>query len=247
VNKEINVFIDYHIFYILPHIYNKKMKSGIYKITNPKGEIYIGCSNDIELRKKQYQNLNLPNQKLIRESIMFYGWVNHKFEILEYTNDLINREKYYINLLNSFNKGLNGNKGGGGVSTHTEETKKLISEKSRINKGKRSNSHWKGKSKGKDFSKKLSLSLKGKPSHRKGKKLPKSHCDNISKSNKNIPKPSNNKSILQYDKEGNFIQEHISIEKAAQCVKGNPTAISNSLRKGGNSTSSSYIWRYKNE
>jgi group I intron endonuclease len=221
------------------------MNSGIYKITNPKGEVYIGCSNNLELRKKDYQCLRILNQKLILESIKYYGWENHSFEILEYTEDIINIEKYYIQKYDSFNNGLNSNRGGGGVEKHTEETKNLISKKGKLNKGKRINSHWKDKNKGEEFSEKLSISLKGKPSHRKGQKLPESHRKKISASLKGKPNPLNNKPILQYDLNGNFIQEHISIEYAAKYVGGNPTAINNALRKGGNATSASYIWRYK--
>jgi group I intron endonuclease len=222
------------------------MKSGVYKITNPKGKVYIGCSNNIEKRKKNYQNCNIPTQRLVLESIRYYGWSNHNFEILEYTNDLINREKYYIEKYNSYYEGLNCNTGGGGISTHNEETKKTISEKGKANKGKRINSHWKGKNKGEEYSKKLSMVLKNKSSHRKGKSLPQSHIENISKGKKGKSNPLNAKAILQYDINGNFIQEHPSIEIAAKSVGGNPTAISNCLKKGGNSTSCSYIWLYKN-
>ena len=31
-------------------------KSGIYKITNPKGEVYIGCSQNIHVRWMNYKN-----------------------------------------------------------------------------------------------------------------------------------------------------------------------------------------------
>ena len=90
-----------------------------------------------------------------------------------------------------------------------------------MNVGKRKNSHWKGKTRSEENKLKISQSKKGKPI------------------------PSNNKPVLQYDKQGNFIQEHPSIEEAARSVGGNPTAINNALRKGENATSVGYIWRYK--
>jgi group I intron endonuclease len=221
------------------------MKSGIYKITNPEGKTYIGCSKDIDNRIKQYKNINCPNQSLLLESLIYYGWKNHQVEIIEYTADLIEREKYWINHFQSHKLGLNNNTGGGGTQNHTEETKLKISSSSKLNKGKRIKSHWKGKSYTNEHKEKISLSKKEKPSHWKGKKRPSSFGENLRKKRKGVPLLKNRKPILQYDKEGNFIKEHNSIETAALYVNGNPSAINNALKKGGNATSSSYIWRYK--
>jgi group I intron endonuclease len=221
-------------------------KSGIYKITNPKGKVYIGCSKDLDKRENDYKLFRVKTQPLILESLYTYGWISHTFEILEYTINLRKREKYWIEKFNSFNKGLNNNRGGGGPETHTEETKKLISEKGKINKGNRENSHWKGKKYSEQHTANLSLSKKGKSSHWKGKIRSEENKLKISQSKKGKPIPANNKPILQFDKHLNFIREYPSIEEAAKTVKGNPTAINNSLRKGGESTSASYIWRYKN-
>ena len=80
---------------------------------------------------------------------------------------------------------------------------------------------------------------------RKGKRISEEHRLNISKGKKGLPNPKNAKPILQYDKNNNLIAEHPSIEQAAISVNGNPTAINNALKKGGEATSSSYIWKYK--
>ena len=53
------------------------MKSGIYKITNPKGKIYIGCTNNLEKRIKNYQNGKITTQPLMFESWSKYGWDSH--------------------------------------------------------------------------------------------------------------------------------------------------------------------------
>jgi group I intron endonuclease len=200
------------------------LKSGIYKITNPKGEVYIGCSINIHTRWLNYKNNNkTTKQPKLNKSFETYGFENHIFEIIENIDDLLSyREKYWIEFYNSYQNGLNSNSGGGGVDAHNENTKKLISEKGKLNVGKRKNSHW------------------------KGKKRSKENCLNISKSKKGIPNSLNAKPIIQYDMMGNKIDEHISIEMAAIKVNGNPTAISNALRKGGNASSSGYIWGYKN-
>lgn len=198
-------------------------KSGIYKITNPKGEVYIGCSQNIHVRWMNYKNSSkTAKQPKLNQSFEIYGFENHTFEVIEDIEILLaQREKYWIEFYNSYSEGLNSNPGGGGVEAHNENTRKLISEKGKLNVGKRKNSHWKGKTRSEENKLKISQSKKGKPI------------------------PSNNKPVLQYDKQGNFIQEHPSIEEAARSVGGNPTAINNALRKGENATSVGYIWRYK--
>jgi group I intron endonuclease len=222
-------------------------KSGIYKITNPNGKVYIGYSKDLGKRENDYKLFQIKTQPLILESLYIYGWVNHNFEILEYTNKLKEREKYWIKNFDSFNNGLNGNKGGGGPETHTDETRKLISEKGKLNKGKRVNSHWKGKPKPEYIveANKLNKGKRVYNSHWKGKTRSKETKYKMSQSQKGKPKPLNNKPVLQYTKQGEFIQEHPSIEEAAKKINGNPSAISNALKKGEKYSSCGFVWRYK--
>ena len=55
---------------------------GIYKITNPKGKIYIGQSWDIKKRKSNYSHANSKYRTKIFNSIRKYGWNAHRFEIV---------------------------------------------------------------------------------------------------------------------------------------------------------------------
>jgi group I intron endonuclease len=57
---------------------------GIYKITNPKGKIYIGQSINIENRFNQYKMMDKSciGPKLFN-SLFKYGYQNHIFEIIE--------------------------------------------------------------------------------------------------------------------------------------------------------------------
>lgn len=64
------------------------MSIGIYKITNPKGLIYIGQSINIERRFNEYKRLSCKNQTLLYRSLNKYGVENHIFEIIEECNDL---------------------------------------------------------------------------------------------------------------------------------------------------------------
>ena len=195
------------------------MQRGIYKITNPEGKVYIGRSKNISERFDRYKGYQTHNkQPKLFDSFDKFGFENHKFEIISDNPDL---EIEFIEKYDAYKSGLNSNKGGGGVEYHNNETRKLISIAGKKNKGKRV------------------------VSHRKGKTLPEEVKRKMSESKKGKPIPSNRKPILQYTKEGDFVAEYGSIEEAALVVKGNPTAISNTLKKGGESTSASYIWKYK--
>lgn len=83
---------------------------GIYKIINPKGKIYIGQSINIERRFRFYKNINCKAQNKLYNSLKYYGFEAHKFEIIiecfEFQlNDL---ERYYQDLYNvCSNSGLN--------------------------------------------------------------------------------------------------------------------------------------------
>lgn len=222
------------------------MNKGIYKIINPENKIYIGCTSNLSKRIKDYEKCLIKTQPLILESIIKYGWDNHKFEIIEYTNDLIKREKYWISFYNSYQNGLNSNNGGGGVKKHSLKTRKLISEKGLSNKGNRVKSHWKGKKKPKYIGEKISKTKKERKikSHWKGKKRGKEFGLKLSKSKKNKPNLLNRKVIYQLDKNNKVIKKWDSITEASIGLKCNPTGISNALIKGIKYTSAGYKWVY---
>jgi predicted GIY-YIG superfamily endonuclease len=87
----------------------KRKICGIYKITNPKGKIYIGSSVNINRRLDNYKYNQCPQQPKIYNSIKKYGWGQHVFEIIEecIKDELIIKEKYWINSYNSIKEGLN--------------------------------------------------------------------------------------------------------------------------------------------
>jgi len=82
---------------------------GIYKITNPKGKIYIGQSINIERRFKEYKQLQCTQSKKLYNSLQKYGWKQHIFEIVEEcsVNLLNEKEEYWIINFNSHIVGLN--------------------------------------------------------------------------------------------------------------------------------------------
>lgn len=140
---------------------------GIYKITNPKGKIYIGQSIDVDRRRRVYKTMKCDRQFKIYSSLKKYGWDNHKFEVIhecqeEELNDL---EVYYIDLYQSFNSefGLNLNSGGGN-RRHSEETKikirkALKGRKMSEEQKKKLSEAWKTRVVSKETRKKVSLAL----------------------------------------------------------------------------------------
>lgn len=195
------------------------IKTGIYKITSPSKNIYIGQSINVHARFNHYKNLHCKDQPRLYNSIKKHGWSKHKFEIIHQCSpdELNELEKYYVNLFQTFNSkhGMNLRDGGGQKGKMSEETKNRIRD-----------SH-KGKVFTEEHKRNIGMSRKGKPSSRKGVKCSKSTIEKMrmanlgkkyssevnakkgSKLEKNGAYGSGNK-ILQYDLSGNFIKEFIS-------------------------------------
>jgi group I intron endonuclease len=103
-------------------------KIGIYKITNPKGRIYIGQSVDLENRFYHYKIMNCKKQPRLYNSFLKYGVENHDFQILEECNlsYLSEKERYYQEKYNVLSKqGLNC------VLTSYENVRGRMSEESK--------------------------------------------------------------------------------------------------------------------
>lgn len=102
---------------------------GIYKITNKlSGKTYIGQSNNIERRLKEHKyKTDIP----VEIAIQKYGANNFIFEVLEECSIevLDEREKYYINLYNTYRgNGYNCNEGGGCSNYENNGRTKLTNE-----------------------------------------------------------------------------------------------------------------------
>lgn len=116
------------------------MKGGIYKITNPKGKVYIGKSVDVERRMGEYSRLSCEDQPLLYNSLLKYGFDSHIIDLLIMSDDddyLKTMEIYYIDLYKSnlsrhrkLNVGLNLTDGGDGSTgyKHSEESLAKMSE-----------------------------------------------------------------------------------------------------------------------
>lgn len=134
---------------------------GIYKITSPKGKLYIGQAIDIEKRFNQYRQINhCKSQKKLYNSLKKYGPNTHIFEILEECGieELNARERYWQDYFNVLEKGLNLK------LTSTTQNKTILSEetKKKISNSLKGNIPWnKGGQMPQDVKNKISGKLKG--------------------------------------------------------------------------------------
>lgn len=104
-----------------PLILGSKVITGIYKITNQvTDQCYIGQAIDMDKRWKDHCKCGLgidtPVNNKLYKSMNEYGLHNFSFELLEECekNDLDEKEKYYIDLYDSYNYGYNATRGNGG-------------------------------------------------------------------------------------------------------------------------------------
>ena len=91
---------------------------GIYKITNIcTNECYIGQSVDISSRFKQHAKCGLgidtPENNKLYKAMQEYGLWNFSWDLIEICSsaELNEKEKFYIELFNSYNYGYNSTKG----------------------------------------------------------------------------------------------------------------------------------------
>ena len=116
---------------------------GIYKITSPTKKVYIGQSLNIEFRFSTYKRLDCKRQPRLYASLNKYGVKKHKFEVILECEpyELNEKERYYQELYNTINKGLNCQfvKTNTEKYRHSEETKQKIRNsnlgKVSVNKG----------------------------------------------------------------------------------------------------------------
>jgi group I intron endonuclease len=227
---------------------------GIYKITNPNNNSYIGQSRDIEHRFYYYKTSNnwIKEQRKLYNSLQKYGIENHNFEIIEEcSEDIINeREIYWINYYNCVDKGLNLKYGGLG-GKHSEETKQNISKALM------------GKKQSKETIEKRSQSLKGlkRSDYTKqlmsesGKNKEITWGDKISEAKKKStyrhPKEImekiakyNSKPIEQYNSKGILLNTFPSAKDAMKQTGIKNDNISQNLR-GKSKSAGGFIWKYK--
>jgi group I intron endonuclease len=216
--------------------------SGIYKITNPKGRVYIGQAINIEKRKSSYRRGHSISQRRLYNSISTYGYDQHIFEVIEQCpiEELNTRERYwqeYYDVLSETGLNCKLTKIGDKSGVHSEETKKKQS-KANI-----------GKTISQDIRDRISKTLKGNIPWNKGATglYRQTEESNSKRSTSGKLASTVAKEVLQYDKEGQFIQEWSSARQVGiQLGKQSGSAITECCQ-GKRKTIYGFIFKYKTE
>lgn len=217
---------------------------GIYKITNQNNRIYIGQSIHIEKRFYRYSIIssNVQGQTKLYRSFLKYGIDNHKFEVLEICgcHELNEKERYYQELFDSVNNGLNC------YYTHSNDktgspSLETLKKMSIAQKG---NKNWLGKTHTQISKDKISKANKGRKhsdeiNASKGRKGRESNRKGIFSENHPL-----SKKILQYDKKGNLLNEFHCIMDIVREYGYSAGNIS-SCCTGRLKTYKSFIWQFK--
>lgn len=223
---------------------DRKILTGIYKITSPTNKIYIGQSVDIAIRYHKYRSLNCNCQIKLYASFSKYGFEKHIFEIIHLCSqeELNKLEKYYVDLYQSFNskQGMNLKDGGGSRGKLSEESRLKIISKLKGKIGNRKGAKHKQESK-------IKMSI----SHLKINKVPWNkgikNCFPIEvniRRNKNLQNNSNatRTPICQYSMENVLIEIFSSISYASRITNVLRTSIINNIMNRTKSAGG-YIWR----
>lgn len=209
------------------------MKTGIYRITNIVNyKVYIGSAAlDYKSRFRQHRHLLKHNKHFnnhLQSAYNKYGEENFEFDLIEACGiDIIyERENYYISLYDSTNIKLGYNKGLAIIGTlgykMTDESKKRMSVAK----------------KGTIMHINTKLALINANKNR-------TYAKGYTQSEETIKKcaDSHKKPILQYDLEGNFIQEFDSATTAAITLNSKSASQISACIRGERNKASGFMWR----
>ena len=239
----------------------------IYKITSPSGRVYVGKTVDFKKRRNKYKILDCKRQPLLFSSFKKYGFENHTIDLIDsfdgnndyadgkemfWVRSFMSHKRKWENSEYKYEKGLNATDGGSGVLGNnspkyslrgrplSEETKRKLSDswKKKYENGFKHPSL--GKKHSEERKKQIGLSKIGNKNCL-GKKWSDERKKNFSKTRKRHP-------ILQFDLNGNFIQEFESVRDAEKITKISRNVI-NGLLKGKTwrvDKRRKYTFEYKN-
>lgn len=203
----------------------------IYKITSPSGKIYIGQTNNLKRRQREYKYMKCKKQVKLYNSFQFHGYSNHVYSILFEgicNNAILDElEIEFISIFNSFKSGLNMSTGGAGRRGFK------MNENQRL--GLAAVRHRKAS----DITKQRMSDT------RTGVKRSKQTCENISKAKAGVPKSDAHKKSMSISRKGKSIRRrrcsrpdtgvvYDSIKELAEAMNINYSALRSRLRKTNN-------------
>ena len=245
-------------------IYNKvDSMAYIYKITSPSNRVYIGSTNNIGTRKRNYKSLSCKQQRKLYNSLLKYGWDNHSFEVIEEVlfEHMYIRERHWQEVYDVVSEGLNC------LLVDTLEKPRVVSKETRLlmskNSGARNKSRkWIDKinesnrgSKHTEESKlKMSMTKLGKKESKETRekkrqmRLGKKHSPETIKKIKEGQKGKKvfSKKLYQYSLEGEFIREWKNCKEASENLQVSISYLRDAARGVYNHKAHGFSWKYDN-
>ena len=221
----------------------------VYKHTSPSGKVYIGITCQ-ELRRRFMNGRGYKQCPRIANAIKKYGWDNFKHEILFEGLTKEEAEKKEIELIQKYKSndkrfGYNIDNGGNTSGTHSEATKRKISEgnKGRIvteetkakwrrtfmanGSGKGEKNYWYGKTIPESVRKKVSETNKGNQyfkGHHHTDEFKKRKSVQMHEKYKDGKHPRCTR-VIHYDEMGNIIKIYVSLTEVADELKHSKSTI----------------------
>lgn len=222
----------------------------VYRHTCPNGKIYIGITSQVDVRRRWQYGYGYHNNVLFYRAIKKYGWEEIKHEILFDGLSKEQAEQKEIDLIREYRAndprfGYNIENGGNCFGSHSEETKKKISEAQKGEKNHMFGKHgWAyGKKQTPEHREKNRIGHLGQPSYWKGKHLPESAKEKLRK-----PKTEEHKRKLSEAKSIPVIcvetGEYFKSGKEAGEAMGISRGSIAYAVKGQRHTAGGYHWRY---
>ena len=198
----------------------------IENIESNSNKVYIGKTKDSNKHNRRYTHKQTYGKQIL-------------FTIIDSINSLSRKEwkvieSYWIEQFKVWGFDVvNKNKGGGGSEFLTEETKHKLSI---IHKGKKLSQETKNK---------ISISLTGLKKSQEHRNKIKNRV--MSQDQLNNIRKAKCKAVIQYDKQGNYINKFNSLIEASNILKINYQNLSKHIRgyKGCNKTIGGYIFKQK--
>lgn len=235
----------------------------VYIHVTPSNKVYVGITSQNPIRRWK-NGLGYSKQVYFYRAILKYGWDNIKHEII--VSGISSKrakylEKYYIKVYQANNPSFGYNLTNGGEGTlgfhHSQKSKdamrmshlgkkmlKVVVDRiASKNRGRKMSEE--SKRRMSEAKLKQSLETRQKISNAKrGKTHSKTHCLNISKALKGRKNIWNNKTVLQYSKQGIFIKEWNTISEASRALNITPSNITTCCKRKLK-TAGGFIWKYK--
>ena len=224
----------------------------VYRHIAPNGKMYVGITKQKPTKRWSAGN-GYANSEYFYHAIKKYGWDNFTHEILleGLTKEQAElAERLFIGYwdLTNRDKGYNIEHGGNAIGTHSEETRRKMSEANRGEK------HWLyGRHASEETKRKMSIARRGERHPNYGKHHSKETRQKISEalkgrtiSDEHMQKliEANRRGVIQFDKRnGEMIATYLSISDACRTTGIDGSCISKCCR-GTRKTAGGYKWQY---